>query len=443
MSNAVTAEIESIELEYTAHTLKAWCIVLAAALFFFYEFLQMNMFDAITPVLMQSFGWNATELSKSSAYYFIANVLFLLPAGVLLDRYSTKKIILVALGICVLGTALFSLSTQSWQVIACRFFTGIGSAFCFLSCIRLASRWFPENHMALVTGVVVTMAMTGGMLAQTPLLLLVKYIHWRDALLYDALGGVVIWFVILAIVQDYPPSVKAEYDHEIDIVHQLGFFETVKRAFGCAHNWLGGLYTCLMNLPLGVLGALWGASYLTHVQSVGHECALMIVSMLFVGTIVGAPVMGWLSDRWGKRRPMMMIGSVASLLLVSLIIFLHTSSTASLFILFLLLGFFTSTQIIGYPLVAEGNAMAITAMAVSVVNISVQSGDGIFQLLFGYLMDLHQHLRGATKVGYHHYLAVDYRWALWILPVGFVFAFLAVYASSETYCQHLEERDGA
>lgn len=141
---------------------RAWIVCLIAALFFFYEFIQMNMLSSLNQDLMAAFDVDATRLGILSSTYFYANVIFLLPAGQLLDRYSTRTIILIALSLCVLGTYLFSLTDSLWIAAFFRFVTGIGSAFCFLSSIRLASRWFPANHMALISGLIVTMAMLGG-----------------------------------------------------------------------------------------------------------------------------------------------------------------------------------------------------------------------------------------------------------------------------------------
>src|SRR5690606_21512991 len=110
-----------------------WLVCLCASLFFFYEFIQMNMFNAISAQLMQAFHINAAQLGRLSAFYFIANVVFLFPAGMLLDRYSARKIILTSLAICVLGTALFASTSSVFFASFFRFMMGIGSAFCFLS----------------------------------------------------------------------------------------------------------------------------------------------------------------------------------------------------------------------------------------------------------------------------------------------------------------------
>lgn len=210
------------------HTKLGWLVTLTAALFFFYEFIQLNLFNAIDVQLMQAFKLNAPQLGQLSSMYFYANALLLFPAGILLDRFSTKKLVLGALVVCTIGTFIFGIA-ESYSVAAVgRFMVGMGAAFCFLSCIRLASRWFPPSKMALVTGLVVTMAMLGGLVAQTPLTILSGIVGWRNAVLIDAAFGVVILLAIFFIVQDRPPGSHevAQADHAH--LKTLGFWPSIK-----------------------------------------------------------------------------------------------------------------------------------------------------------------------------------------------------------------------
>lgn len=417
-------------------TLRSWIMVLTASLFFFYEFIQLNMFNVISGSLMQAFNMDAEQLGILSAFYLAANVIFLFPAGMLLDRCATRKVILTSLGICILGTILLSQSTSFALACISRFLTGIGSAFCFLSVIRLSSRWFPANKMALVTGVVVTMAMAGGMVAQTPLALLVNAVSWRYALLIDAAFGVLVFIVIASVVQDYSQEYSHEHDVEQQQIHAVGYWKSMRLAFLRFENWLGGIYVALMNLPIGLLGGLWGVLYLMHTHGLSQIQATNVSMMLFLGTIIGGPIVGWVSDRLGMRRPPMLVGALVSLVVFLDILFVPTLGNTALSLLFLLLGITTSTQIISYPLVAENSPRFITAMSVSVVNITVQSADGLLQPFFGYLLDHHALYR------LHYFttqlVASDFQWAMWLFPVGFVLAILVVIGLRETYCKERE-----
>src|SRR3990167_9507950 len=360
-------------------TMQSWAVVLVASLFFFFVFIQMNVFNSISTSLMNAFHIDAAKLGDMSSFYFIANVVFLFIAGILLDRLSTRRVILTSLAICILGTGLFSLAHSFALACFFRFLTGIGSAFCFLSVIRLASRWFPANKMALITGLIITMAMFGGWVSQTPMTLLAQAVDWRTALKIDAAAGIIFFLFIFAVVKDHPAEHVETHKAEQILIQQIGFFVSLRMAFFRLQNWFGGFYVCMMNLPVGLLGGLWGVLYLTHTHSVSTIEASEISSMLFIGTLVGAPIVGWISDKIQMRRPPMLVGAIISLGLILTIIYAPHLSYSALFILFFLTGVCTSTQIIGYPLVAENSKRVVTAMSVSVVNISVQGGCALFQ----------------------------------------------------------------
>ncbi len=432
MNTTETLNFSETMSKPTHHFLTPWIVCFSAALFFFYEFIQMNLFNAISAALMQDFSLSATQLGFLSANYFYSNLLFLLPAGLILDRVSTRKVILVSLSICVLGTFFFALSTHYYLAAIFRFFTGIGSAFCFLSCIRLATRWFPSNKMALVSGLIVTMAMTGGMVAQGPLTVLVNVLGWRHALLVDAGFGVVILAIIFAVVKDYPEHYPLKTHSPLTL---KSFWQSMSQSYLKMQNWLGGIYTCMMNLPMAVLGALWGILYLEQIHHLPDASAAWITSMLFVGTIIGAPLAGLISDKLSRRKLPMLLGTVVSFILVMLIIQVPMHSFVTLLTLFFLLGLTTSTQVISYPTIAESNSHALTATSVSVVSFTTISGYAWSQPLFGSLMDWHWN--GLMQGGHAIYSAINFKTALLILPIGFLIAFVAALMLKETYCKNI------
>ena len=289
--------------------------------------------------------------------------------------------------------------------------------------------------MAVVTGFIVTMAMLGGAIAQTPLTFLVNLYGWRQALMLDAFFGGVVFLLIFLLVQDYPKNSQQEYLQQQKAISEIGYWKSMRLAFLRLQNWLGGIYTCLMNLPLSLLGGLWGTLYLVDVHGLTKIHASTISSMLFIGTIIGSPISGWISDNLRLRRPPMMIGTLLSLALVLFIIYDHNLTYWELLAAFLMMGVITSTQIISYPLVAESSPKIITAMSVSVVSITCQAGQAFFQPLFGFLLDLHAH---PVEHGIPVYTVADFHWAMLLLPLGFIVALFASFALRETHGQRID-----
>ena len=404
--------------------LMAWIVCLSAGLFFFYEFFQLNIFDVINQPLRDEFHIDAAQLSWMSSAYLWADILFLLPAGIILDRFSARRVILIAMLVCVVGTLGFSITDSFILASFFHFLSGIGNAFCFLSCVVLVSRWFPPRRQALVIGSLVTMAFIGGMMAHTPFAYLYELFGWRRALLIDAAVGAVLLLWIYIVVQDKPAFSPIQTQ-----TNQGQIISGFIKALANPQNWLAGFFTSFLNLPIMVLCALWGASYLQVAHDLPDIAASNVVSLIFMGSVIGCPLVGWLSDSLGRRKPLMIIGAIATLITV-IPLFMHvTLSQTMLSIIFFALGFFTSTQVISYPLVAESNEEQNTGAATGIASVLIMGGGGVGQVLFGWLITHHA---GTANT---QYTIADFQFAMWMFPIAAIAALVAVLMTRETYCK--------
>lgn len=410
-------------------SLLPWMVCFAATLFFFYEFIQGNMFASIAANIMQDYQIQADKMAYLSSIYYLSNVLFLFIAGMVLDRFSIKNTILIAMSLCVISTFILAYSHSFYVALFCRFVTGIGSAFCFLGPVRLASHWFPPKRMALVTGAIVTMAMTGGMLAQYPLTKLVSYVGWRQAVQDVGILGFAMLIVMFFWIKERPQVAIKKEGQPIKIS------AAARKAYLNPQYLRAALYTSLMNMAIAVFGAMMGTLYLEQRLGVSTEQASMVNGMLFFGAIIGAPLVGWLSDKAGLRILPMKVGVLASLLTLIGVLYLPVSLNI-MAVLFFLLGFFTSAQVISYALVAESSSPMMTATAVSVISILTQGGYLVYQNLFSSLLTNYggMHLINGVPV----YLLDAYQHAAIILPVGLFIAFLLLFGLKETHCRQVE-----
>lgn len=411
-------------------SLLPWMVCFAATLFFFYEFIQGNMFASIAANIMQDYQIQADKMAWLSSIYYLSNVLFLFVAGFVLDRFSIKNTLLIAMFLCVASTFLLAHSHSFYVALFSRFVTGIGSAFCFLGPVRLASHWFPPKRMALVTGAIVTMAMAGGMLAQYPLTKLVALVGWRQAVQDVGILGLAMLIVMFFWIKERPLVALKKKGKTIDVI------SAAKKAYLNPQYLRAAFYASLMNMAIAVFGAMMGTLYLEQRLEIGAEQAAMVNGMLFLGAIIGSPLLGWISDRMGLRILPMKIGVLASLVTLLAVLYLPVSLNL-MAILFFLLGLFTSAQVISYALVAESSSPVMTATAVSVISILTQGGYIIYQNMFSYLLtsDQGMHLVNGTPV----YLLDAYQHAAIILPLGLLIAFLMLLGLKETKCQQIEE----
>jgi MFS family permease len=420
------------------NTFRAWLVVLTSALFFFYIFIQMNLFNSINSELVKEFNFNAKQLGHLFAFFSYGNIVFLFPAGILLDRLSVRKILFVVFIISVFATHIFSTTSTFWVMCMARLVIGVAGAFALLSAVKLASRWFQPKHLALVIGMIVTVGMFGGAAAQTPLTLLTHNFGWRFAMQLVVTLGLAIIILQLLIVRDEPKKlVKPDAKEHVEL-KKFGFWHSLGITVNNPQNWLSGIYICLVNLPLFIFGGIWGVPYLTHVHRLTKIQATAVTSMIFIGMIIGSPLAGLISDRMGLRKPPMIAGAILSILVMLIIMFAPTLPFAIEISLYFALGLIISCQVIGYPVISESNPHAITATATSLGSVLIMSG-GMLVTVFGWLLEM----SGGAKIVDNAavYSLADFTRANYLMLIGLVIALVASLLIKETYCKQLHQRN--
>ena len=404
---------------------KAWLVTLVGSLFFFYVFIQMSMFNALSPYLSTVFAVSTAKITLLSAMYFYMNVLFLFPAGMLLDRVSTRKVMLVCTTIIALATLGLAFTSVYWQALCLRMLVGIAGSFSMLSCIRLATRWFPPQKMAFVIGMITLIALSGGVIAQAPFTWLTDHLGWRQAVYTDAGLGLFIALAVFIVVRDRPAGTEVETKPAA--IEKIPFWTAITRVARNRENWLAGLYICLMNIPVLVF-LMWGSFYLTQNWHLSREGASIIDMSLMIGAILGAPALGQLSDLMqSRRRPMIWCAVAATLLTVPLLFAGHLS-VMTLLAVFAAIGFISSGQIIGYPHITASNPSSLAATASGLASVLIMAG-GSAQQLFGYVLD---HFGHHTML--HHvaqYSTTSYHAAILLIPIGSVLALFMAIAMRE------------
>ncbi len=412
----------------------AWIVVLVASLFFFYEFIQMNMFNSLSQSFEKTFVLSAFQVAIVSGFYFLSDSILLYPAGFILDRFSSKRLLVLGMLMCILGTLCISAATNSWLLVLARLLSGSASAFCLLSILRLAAQWFPVEKMGTASGIVVTIGMFGGAVSQTPLVLLINHYEWRESLLMVSGLGVLILFLILAIVRDAPIKHRQAHLQSERGVHHYGIWESLKKIVNNKMNWLIGLYICTMNLPIMILAGLFGTQYMSQVRGFNNIQSSSISMMIFIGTIVGSTFFGMLSDMMRSRRKPMLITAILSLVLFLVILYAPPLTYFSYLALFFILGLITAAQVIGYPATQESNPEVMVGSALGFISVLIMGLPGLLQPLVGFLMSLEWD--GKMQSGLPIYSMHAYNLGLWVLVVGFVISIFCAWKMPETFGKH-------
>ena len=100
-------------------------------------------------------------------------------------------------------------------------------------------------------------------MAQTPFALVVHALGWRNAVMINAGLGIFITLLVYFFVYDFPKHELSQKMAEGITAKPISVMKSISLSLRNKQNTLAGIYTCLLNLPIILLGALWGTLYLT------------------------------------------------------------------------------------------------------------------------------------------------------------------------------------
>jgi len=367
-------------LVYFINSNRAFVYCLITALFPFFAFIQMNLLNSLGSKLGDFFCITTHQLGILSAVYIYSSAFLLFPAGILLDRLPIKRILLLGIFLTTLGALFLSIAHTFFQVIVSRLIAGSGHGFALLSCLRFVTLYLPTHRHGLVNGLILTLALLGGLIAQFPLSWLTDRIDLKMILQLQVFLGLFILLLIYLLIPNLNNYACNNFKSRI-------LKKEIKNACQSIENWLAGLYAWFTYVPLMFFGALLGVKYLITMHQLTTIDASSVTSMLFIGTMIGSPLMGLISDLLKERYSLMILGPLVATGLIAILYLGRPFSNNALMAIFFLMGFFTSTASLIYPIIAENNPKHSTGTALGITNIIIMAGTASSQLLFGYVWE--------------------------------------------------------
>jgi len=394
---------------------------LVGSLFFFYAWILRVSPSVMVEELMRDFAVGGAIVGNLSALYFYGYAGMQIPVGLLLDRFGPRRLMTVASGLVAVACLLFAWSQGLVGASVARFLIGAGCAFSLVGAMAVAGQWFPRERFALLGGLAMMFGMAGGVFGQAPLRVAVDATDWRTTMASVAVIGFVLMLAAWVFVRD-----RRRGSGGVGAV-----FEGFRRVAANRETWLSAVAGLGSTGPLLAFAGLWGVPYLQAVHEIDRVTAGTVTSVTFIGWGVGAPLIGWLSDRIGKRRSPLIAGLTLSALSLVAILYLPGIPLWGVGVLCFGIGFGGSAQIVCYALVREHNPPQFSGTAIGMVNALVTGAGALFQPMIGWLLDLSWD--GLMVDGARVYAIGAYNLAFGVLVVGCIVGILCAAATRERF----------
>lgn len=413
-----------------SHRNFAWLIWGLAAAFFFSDYLARVAPGVMHRFLQIDFGMNEADFGTLTASFYIPYILMQIPVGLTVDRLSIRWILTVMALITALGCCVFGLADGLWVACIGRMLIGFSAAFAFVSALRLATSWFPPAMFGLLAGLTQALGMLGAAAGEAPVSLMVGVVGWRHTMLIIAFVFIGLAALLYQYIQDNPNSKV----HEIKFEKRPRIRESLQIVLSHRQTWLNALYAGFLFAPTAVIGESIGPAYLQFGRELTAHTAAFATGLIFIGWGVGGPLSGWISDKIGRRKPLMILSALFGVMLTALFVFYPHIDKNMAYTLFFLFGLTNTGVAIAYAVSTEihernvvGTAMAFTNM------ISIFVG-ALMQPLVGRLIDL---VAESRAYNVESLLLSDFQYGFRLLPICSIVALILACTIKETYCKPL------
>ena len=321
------------------------------------------------------------EMAGIIGLYFYSYAFFALVSGVLLDRIGPRFTASLGILLVVLGCVLFCSGTV-FSAKSGRFLQGAGSGLAFTSAVFLATRGFPKKWLATAVGMTQCFGMLGGFMGQAVVSPIIKnqVLTWQMFWMVSA-GVLVVIFIGSVLITPRTREGKINWG---------GLTEPYLVVLKNPQSYVCAIISAMMFMPTNVGNIAWGSQFLIDGLNANPSDVALRLAMVPLGWVIGCPILGYISDSIGRRKPVV-LGSIIMMLITGGVIVYMPNSMPN-YVMGLLLGIFSGAAMIPYTMIKEVNPDEVKGTATGVINFIVFVTSAIvtnlFSMLIGHLKEV-------------------------------------------------------
>jgi sugar phosphate permease len=259
-----------------------------------------------------------------------------------------------------------------------------------VACLKLIASWYDARIFATLTGVVVLVGNLSSAAAGGPFAWLLRSFGWREVILALAVASLLVAIASWVLVDELPRPRSVHLE--------AGWRRGLRGVLGNRATWPIFLANFGAGASFLSFATLWAVPYLVDVHGMTRDVAASRVTMALGIFAVSGLVLGALSDRLRRRKPLYAGG--AALLCVAWLPLLAGWPLGGLasYLLCGVMGLATAGMTLSWACCKEVNAPQFAGIATGVANMGIFLGPAVMQPVVGWVLDLSQGagMRAAT-----------------------------------------------
>lgn len=380
-------------------------MMLICSLFLFIKYLAQLFPSLIGQKLMHQYALNAFQLGILASSYYYSYSTMQIFSGAILDKFSLRLPAFCAVMLMASGLLIFSQYHSFTLMCFSRVLMGAGASFATVLYMKCAALWTKPKTFLMVSSFLATATMMGAAAGGTPLSYLFHWDGWRVGLELIGFVCFVLSLFCLVFLKDKKET-QRHLSHEKENKIMTVLFNR--------QNWLLMAYSGLIFSPVVIIGGLWGMPFIELKYHLSMQHGSYLLSIMFIGLAVGAPIWSYISMRFLLRKSIMHCANIISLFCLIAIIY-GTVSYQTALLLFFGLGFCVGCFMISFHVCKEKNPILLLGIAFAFMNVGEGIVGSILEPAIGYILDF-------LKKNHSMFTLFDYHAALVLLPLCFIIA---------------------
>ncbi|APC97001.1 MFS transporter [Francisella frigiditurris] len=347
--------------------------------FYCYEFFLRILTGAYQEQIVNYFSINThTGFSFLVSSYNITYLLMQIPAGILLDRFGSKKILISATLICGLGNILFVLGSYNMALVG-RLLVGIGSSFAFIGVLKLARENLSLKYFGLVASIVISLGTLAAAFSQQLSVYISSYnASWISVFIYSGILAVPLSLLFLLFL----PS----NENTINLMPKIGDISNLtKKLLKDKTLWLNASWASLIYIPTVVLTSQYGVFYFKSIYNINDLSGTTLITSLFMGWVIFSPIMATIIHKFGERKTIhiCIIGMLITIILLDAKVLGN-----NLILLTFLFGSFSAVQVLVWHFFNKICPTNISGLGIAITNMIITLITELGQLAVGVSLDV-------------------------------------------------------
>ena len=341
-----------------AAALGAWLLV---AIYYFYQYALRSAPSVMMPQLTEAFGVSALGVSAIVGMFYFGYSPFSLVAGAAIDRFGAKRVVPIGAALVGVGALLFGTGNVTAANIG-RFMQGAGGVFALVGAVYLVTKNFPASMAASFIGATQMFGMGGGSAGQFLVGPMIKGgLSWTQFWIYAGILGLIIAACLFFFLPNESQSGAAKRGGFASVLTSL------KAIFVNPQSIICGLISGLLFIPTTILGMTWGVRFLQEARGREYDAAVMLAATVPIGWMIGCPLLGFISDRLGRRKPVIIAGALMLLALLTWVLFGNPAILRGPAV-GILMGIASGAAMLPYTVIKEANPPELGGSATGVIN---------------------------------------------------------------------------